>query len=78
MLLQIRDYIAREGMVSTQQLSRHFKLEYSALQPMLTLWENKGVIRKCRDARDCSSSCFKCHTKSVEYYEISLIYSVQL
>lgn len=73
MLLQIRDYISQERMVSTQQLMRAFKLDYPALEPMLALWIKKGVIAKQVNAPTCTSPCFKCRVP-VEYYQI--IYNV--
>lgn len=68
MLLQIRDFIHREGLVSTQQLSREFQMERSALQPILDLWVSKGVIKKCQEESSCQSACFKCRTPP-EYYQ---------
>jgi hypothetical protein len=68
MLLQIRDYIRREGMVSTQQLIREFHLDLQALQPMLHVWLSKGAIRKCNEQTSCQSACFKCRTPP-EYYQ---------
>jgi hypothetical protein len=69
MLLQIRDYISRQGVVSTQQLSREFHLDLPALQPMLALWVAKGVIRKCQEQANCQSACFKCRVQTLEYYQ---------
>jgi hypothetical protein len=68
MLLQIREYISREQVVSTQQLVREFCLELPALQPMLDLWVKKGAIEKYQDQGHCQSSCFKCREKPPEYY----------
>ncbi len=69
MLLQIRDYISREGVVSTQQLTREFKMDLSALQPMLDKWVDKRVISKCQEKANCQSTCFKCRTQAPEYYQ---------
>lgn len=69
MLLQIRDYICRQGVVSTQQLTREFRMELFALQPMLDLWVARGIIRKCQEKANCQSSCFKCRTQAPEYYQ---------
>lgn len=69
MLLQIREYIAREGVVSTQQLSRAFHMDLAALQPLLDLWVRKGAIAKCQEKENCQSSCFKCRDKAPEYYQ---------
>ena len=69
MLLQIRDYIRRERVVSTHQLTREFRLELPALQPMLDLWVSKGTIQKCQEKANCQSTCFKCRTQAPEYYQ---------
>lgn len=69
MLLQIRDFISRQKVVSTQQLTREFHLDLPALQPMLDLWVKKGAIQKCQEKANCQSTCFKCRTQTVEYYE---------
>lgn len=69
MLLQIRDYIRRQGVVSTQQLTREFRLDLGALQPMLDLWVSKGMIGKCHEKANCQSACFKCRVKPLEYYQ---------
>lgn len=69
MLLHIRDYIAREGVVSTQQLTREFRVDVSALQPMLDFWVLKGVLQKCQETAQCKSACFRCKTPP-EYYQL--------
>ena len=69
MLLQIRDFIRRAGVVSTQQLEREFHSELNALQPMLDIWESKGIIRKCAQPTNCRSTCFKCGTHPFSYYQ---------
>lgn len=69
MLLQIRDFIHRERIVSTQQLSREFHLDLPALQPMLNLLVRKGFIGPCQKPENCQSTCFKCKTQSIEYYQ---------
>ncbi|KGP62638.1 hypothetical protein EP47_10505 [Legionella norrlandica] len=68
MLLQIRDFIRRERFVSTQQLSREFHLDLTALQPMLDIWVKKGTIRKCQGDSNCKSACFKCRVSPDYYY----------
>lgn len=70
MLLQIRDFIRHQGVVSTQQLAREFCLDLAALKPMLQLWVNKGVIQKCQEKNGCKSACFKCQAPP-EYYQYS-------
>lgn len=71
MLLQIRNYIRREGVVSTQQLTREFNVDLLALQPMLDIWVTKGEIRRCQDKPSCQSTCFKCKVQPVDYYQAS-------
>lgn len=68
MLLQIRDLIKREHVVSTQQLTRQFCIDEQALQPILNIWINKGIIRISAEKQDCKSACFRCKTKPA-YYE---------
>lgn len=68
MLLQIRKYIHREQVVSTQQLSREFHIDLAALQPMLDIWLTKGIISKCTQTPSCKSACFKCKIPP-EYYQ---------
>lgn len=62
MLLQIRDFIHREQVVSIQQLSREFHVEEQALQPMLDIWIRRGVIRECQEKISCQTKCFRCNT----------------
>jgi len=69
MLLNIRDFIQREHVVSTQQLTREFHIDEEALQPMLNLWVNKGVIRQCQKQTTCKSSCLGCNTSAPVFYE---------
>ncbi|MFI4962292.1 MAG: FeoC-like transcriptional regulator [Legionellales bacterium] len=69
MLYQLRDFISREGVVSTQQLTRKFHVDNSALKPMLDLWIRKGLIKQCQEQTQCASSCFKCTSQAPEYYQ---------
>lgn len=71
MLLQIRDYIEREQVVSSQQLAREFHLDEQALQPMLEIWLKRGVIHQCQEKTTCQSSCIRCDTKSNRYYQFN-------
>lgn len=69
MLLQLRDYLQRERVASTQQLGRTFRMAQSALLPMLEFWVGKGVIRRTEAGADCKSACFKCNENKPDYYE---------
>ena len=70
MLLAIRDFIKRYQVVSTEQLTREFRLAHDALLPILTIWVNKGLIRKLSADAKCGA-CRSCHPKrqAYEYYE---------
>lgn len=67
MLLQIRDYVRREKVVSNQQIARHFHMDITTLQPMLECWLRKGVIQTCQEESACRSKCFKCQKPPVYY-----------
>lgn len=67
MLLQIRDYLCREKIASNQQLAREFNVSLTALQPMLDIWLQKGVICCCQEKAACQSACFKCSVPPVYY-----------
>lgn len=69
MLLQICDFVRREGVVNTQQLTREFRLDLSALHPMLELLVRRGLIQRCQDQTSCQSTCFKCQNQLIEYYQ---------
>ncbi len=69
MLLQIREYLRRERVVSNQQIAREFRLDLQALQPMLDLWLRRGVIACCQEKTACQSRCFKCNTQAPVYYQ---------
>lgn len=68
MLLQIRDFIRREHVVTTQQVARAFHIDEHSLQPMLDLWVKKGVIRASESKSGCVSRCFRCKTNTPLLY----------
>ena len=72
MLLQIRDYMREEKIASNQQLAREFRLDLAALQPMLDIWLDKGVITRCNEPASCKSPCSKCQTQPPVYYQYCL------
>jgi hypothetical protein len=67
MLLHLRKFIQQEKVVSLQQLQREFKIDSSALLPMLDIWEKKGDIY-AESAATCRSLCKGCHTSPVVFY----------
>ncbi|MGQ3888387.1 FeoC-like transcriptional regulator [Legionella sp. CNM-1927-20] len=71
MLLQILNYLRREGIASNQQLAREFDLDLMALGPMLDVWLKRGVIALCQNDASCQKSCLKsCRKQTVIYYKI--------
>ncbi|STX52724.1 FeoC like transcriptional regulator [Legionella busanensis] len=72
MLLQILNYLRREGIASNQQLAREFNLDLMALEPMLDIWLKRGIIAFCQNEVHCQKSCLKnCHKQAVVYYRIT-------
>lgn len=71
MLLQVRDYIKHNGQVSTQQLCRHFAIDYSALEPMLKRWQQIGIIEAHQTKIACAKKCFQCSPEPIIYYKTS-------
>jgi len=69
LIIKLRDFIKRQGVVSSQQLSREFKVDEMALKPMLAIWLKKGVIKKCSSEGRCSS-CSGCKTPP-DYYQMA-------
>ena len=56
MLLALRDYITKEKHVSLEQLTRAFRVDKTALQPMLSVWILRGVIEEIQGALACGTA----------------------
>lgn len=69
-LLELRNFIRHYRSVSTEQLTREFKIAHEALLPMLDIWVRKGKIQPLRSAQQCNG-CQSCYSKQsqVVYYE---------
>lgn len=67
MLLQIRKFLEREQLASSQQIAREFQMDIQALQPMLDFWLRKSVIYAYHEKNACQASCFKCKEPPVYY-----------
>lgn len=72
MLLELRDFIKKQGEVSLQQLQREFTLSESALKPMLLLWQRKGIIASSREDEACAKKCVACKPLSTVFYRYVL------
>lgn len=71
MLIELRDYIHQQGLVSSQQLAREFQIDEKALTPMLAIWLKKGVIQECNaQSPSCSSGCGGCKSTPTYYQMI--------
>lgn len=57
MLLQIREYIRRERLVSNQQIARALQIDLLALEPMLSLLVTRGVLRHAQETAGCAKPC---------------------
>jgi len=60
-LLQLRDYLAKEQYVSLKQLAREFNIDTTALIPMLDVWVARGVLQvDAQQQRSCPTACGAC------------------
>jgi len=71
LLLQIKKYIAERGTASLQEMAWHFRMENSALQPMLELLVKKGQIQKIECNSCCNGACSSCCPDAAEFYSIT-------
>lgn len=69
MLLALRDFIQRHQVVSAEQLTREFRIAFEALEPMLGIWINKGLIKPTNNDKNCGSGCQSCKPRrQLNYY----------
>lgn len=66
MLLALRDYIKKQGVVSASQLARAFGLDEEALEPMIAIWINKGCVKR-HSKLNCGAACARCQKPPVYY-----------
>ncbi len=59
MLLQLREYVLREGVVSLEHLARVFHTDVSVLKVMLQNLIDKKMIEPIEDAT-CPKNCRRC------------------
>lgn len=59
MIREIREYIKERERVSMQELSIHFKMEKSALEPIVARLEKNGLVTTEKDEKcaGCADSC---------------------
>jgi hypothetical protein len=68
MLVAIRDYIARRGLVSLQELSMHFQVEAEAMREMLAHWLRKGKLQRHAAGSACGGCSGSCNSAVTEFY----------
>lgn len=66
MLLQLRNFIAKENQVSSEQLARFFQIDLSALEPMMKKLVAGGWVSEVDSS--CFDRCTGCK-KRVSYYQ---------
>ncbi len=69
MLFALRDYVAKEKRVSLAQLARFFKVDVTALEPMLDVWIRKGVLKQDVQKMACKTACLGCSREAAIYYQ---------
>ena len=57
MIREIRRYITERGTVTLQDISIHFRMDETALEPLLAMMEQEGYIKV--DRQPGCSSCLK-------------------
>lgn len=74
LMTDISQYIELNGRASLLDLSRHFKIQESAMQQMLSFWLKKGKITlvdasqsSCSTGKKCSD-CFECNDSAQQVY----------
>ena len=68
MLLNLRDYLAKEQYASLDQIARVFKTDKTALVPMLDVWVVRGVLYMDENKVACTTACGGCGGGAPQYY----------
>ena len=69
MLLDIKAYLMSRPKASLHELTQHFQVSAEVLLPMLTIWIQKGKVRRCIKASHCGVQCLQCRPITVEWFE---------
>lgn len=59
-LFSLRDYLRETKRTSLKALEIHFKVKASAIEPMLKIWSDKGLIDIVKPRSVCSGGCSGC------------------
>ncbi len=71
LLVQIKEYIAKRGTVSLQEMAWRFRMESGVLRPMLELLVKKGQIQRLECGSCCCGTCDSCGPAAGEFYSKS-------
>ncbi len=69
MLIGIKDYFNRHGVVTLNDLAVHFQVAPDAMRGMLGHWLRKGKVRKHSACCTRSDGCGSCDAALSEWYE---------
>ena len=68
-LSDLRAYLKKQKRVALKDMEMRFHIDADALRGMLSLWINKGYVRKLPTGTACSSGCCQCDPALTELYE---------
>ena len=66
MLIALRDYLNRRGIVTLAELSLHFDVSPDAMRGMLSHWIRKGMLTM--EQSGCNKGCVSCSPEQLEIY----------
>lgn len=70
LLTDIRDYLQIKGRASLQELARHFNVQETAMQQMLTFWITKQKVKLNRQPLAQTQSCSDCSSCNDSTHQI--------
>lgn len=68
-LIQLKHYLRARGIVPLQDISVHFKVDHAAVRPLLSVWMDKGKVRKFEGGGAACRGCCKCDPAILETYQ---------
>lgn len=69
MLLAIKDYLMARPKASLHELTQHFGVSPDVMVSMLTIWIDKGKVRRCVKEPHCGVKCMQCRPSTIEWFE---------
>jgi len=68
-LIQLKSYLRGRKITPIQDVAFHFQTDIETVRPMLTIWINKGKLRKSTDIARACKGCCTCDLAAIEIYE---------